>query len=385
MRVKMKEISNFTDYLISESCCIRDAIAKINTLGGAILFVTHGESLRLSGAVSDGDIRRGLLCGGALDTEIKAVMNSSPYALCADTYPEDILNVLVSLDLPSKQYIPIVDAEKNINGIYKSLPKTHPPALLYANGLPVIPLMITNLVEHCNLNCKGCLHYCPLVEEEVYVEVEQFNKDMHELARKLIIGRLRLMGGEPLLHPQIDVFIKVARTAFPFTDIYLHTNGLLLPEMPEAFWQACRENRVRISISKYPVITNDKASEWLELIENKNVKVGGIHLAKEFFSKKNPEGNSDIELEHSLCTQKICVTLRKSKIYPCNECFIEHYNSYFGSNYPVPPSIDIYINSGEEIVQQLFKPFSACGFCSYSMKGIFPWEQSKKEKNEWLI
>jgi molybdenum cofactor biosynthesis enzyme MoaA len=55
------------------------------------------------------------------------------------------------------------------------------------------------------------------------------------LSKKVGISYLRLLGGEPLLHPDITKFIKYAKRYFPETLIGIGTNGILLPKMKNKF------------------------------------------------------------------------------------------------------------------------------------------------------
>ena len=111
-----------------------------------------------------------------------------------------------------------------------------------------------HLVEHCNLNCKGCSDFAPLAEPE-FLDVEEFRRDVTRLAE--LFGhecdRVYLMGGEPLLHPDLLEFMRITRQVLPEGDIYVFSNGILLPKMPDDFWKACHDNNIRIWVSAYPI------------------------------------------------------------------------------------------------------------------------------------
>jgi len=65
---------------------------------------------------------------------------------------------------------------------------------------PELRYVELHLTDHCNLNCKGCGHYCPLAPPQ-YADLQQYHSDMRRL-RQLFrnVRTIRLMGGEPLLH-----------------------------------------------------------------------------------------------------------------------------------------------------------------------------------------
>ena len=82
-----------------------------------------------------------------------------------------------------------------------------------------------HLASHCNLNCWGCDNFSPL-SEECYADLNIFAKDIACLSKflKNRVSRIELLGGEPLLHPNIENFLPIARMAFPETPIKIVTN-----------------------------------------------------------------------------------------------------------------------------------------------------------------
>src|SRR4030042_6742365 len=82
-----------------------------------------------------------------------------------------------------------------------------------------LPYLEIHLTDHCNLNCRGCGHFSPIAEKRLADPIEHA-RDMLQL-RKLFskIHKIRLMGGEPLLHPWIESFVSSTRSCFPKADI----------------------------------------------------------------------------------------------------------------------------------------------------------------------
>ena len=68
---------------------------------------------------------------------------------------------------------------------------------------PELSYLELHLTDHCNLNCKGCGHFSPLASPH-YADFQQYEEDLRRL-RQLFrnIRRIRLMGGEPLLRPEV--------------------------------------------------------------------------------------------------------------------------------------------------------------------------------------
>lgn len=101
--------------------------------------------------------------------------------------------------------------------------------------LPILSFEV-HLAEHCNLNCRGCDHFCPLAKP-AYTDLNVFQRDFKRLSElfHMEAGEIHLLGGEPLLNPQVEEFCKIARKNFPKATINIITNGILLPEMPDSF------------------------------------------------------------------------------------------------------------------------------------------------------
>lgn len=100
---------------------------------------------------------------------------------------------------------------------------------------------------HCNLKCAHCSHMAPFVSSTL-PPVESFAMDVGRLSEVLHARDIRIVGGEPLLNPQIVEFLKVARASGIADTVMVTTNGLLLNSMKDEFW----ENVDFIWFSQYP-------------------------------------------------------------------------------------------------------------------------------------
>ena len=249
-----------------------------------------------------------------------------------------------------------------------------------------------HVVEHCNLNCSGCNHFSSLAKEE-YLQPEQFEKDMKRLAElSKDYFTIKILGGEPLLHPNITAFFEISRKYFPSTPIQITTNGILLLKQPDEFWQSCKNNRITISVSQYPIKLNKKEIK----------KTAKAHKVKLVFNGSTAEermcklpldlsGSQDIKKSFQKCAISwgCCVTLRDGRIYTC--CIAAHikfFNEYFKQNLVIGDKdyVDIYkVDSKKEIIDFLEKPFPFCRYCKTSQtKFAQRWGISKNEITEWI-
>lgn len=92
--------------LIRDSLVLRDVLRALDRTGLRIVFVADSTG-RLVGAISDGDIRRGLIAGHELNEAASAVMNRNFVSL-PDSLPEDEARAHVSDRI---LVIPMVDVE----------------------------------------------------------------------------------------------------------------------------------------------------------------------------------------------------------------------------------------------------------------------------------
>lgn len=119
---------------------------------------------------------------------------------------------------------------------------------------PRLSYFVLNILDHCNLRCKGCDHFACIAEER-FIALEDICNDVTRMAELTggCVTRIGVMGGEPLLHPDLIEILKATREAFPSTVIHLVTNGLLLLQMHDSFWSCCHENDITIVNTKYPI------------------------------------------------------------------------------------------------------------------------------------
>src|ERR1051325_4405994 len=94
-----------------------------------------------------------------------------------------------------------------------------------------------SVVDHCNLRCAGCDHAAPHVDKRV-ADPEAFAADLNALRPHLHVRVVRLLGGEPLLHPALDAIVRAARNAEVADQIMLWTNGLLLHKVRRELLQS---------------------------------------------------------------------------------------------------------------------------------------------------
>lgn len=103
------------------------------------------------------------------------------------------------------------------------------------------------IVEHCLLSCRDCNHLSPIIPPAL-ADPELLMTDLRVLAMVYHAKSVRLLGGEPLLHPEVLEILQIARTSGVADLVGIETNGLMLGRMPETFWEAID----LVVVSAYP-------------------------------------------------------------------------------------------------------------------------------------
>ncbi len=81
-----------------------------------------------------------------------------------------------------------------------------------------------NVVYHCNLSCRGCSHLSPIVPNHFVEPLQVFN-DLAIVAKYYSSRYIRIIGGEPLLHPDIIQIIDAVRSGcIPFFILFVKIN-----------------------------------------------------------------------------------------------------------------------------------------------------------------
>jgi len=264
-----------------------------------------------------------------------------------------------------------------------------------------------HVTDNCNLHCAGCLHFSSLCNGEEYLDIKAYEKDCERISRLTNgkIADIRLLGGEPLLHPDINSFLTITRSYFPELNISeqtgvieLVTNGILLHKQPDDFWKICNKNNIRIVISEYPV--NIKAETIKEKAKQFNVELK-MNSEKIKFKEggsanhwvKIPidiNGLQNYKKNFGRCSfAGTCFQLVKGKIYKCARIpYVNYFNTAFCTQLKIDESdyVDIYkANDIKDILYSLTEPAFFCRYCKVNdTSWDIKWEVSKGRIEEWV-
>jgi hypothetical protein len=254
---------------------------------------------------------------------------------------------------------------------------------------PVLSYLEVHLADHCNLNCSGCSHFSPLADK-FFANIEEYDGDMKRLSQLIAdIKVLRLLGGEPLLHPNVTKFLDSTRTWFPKANIHLVTNGILLPSMHREFWESCRRNSISIDVTLYPPLFSHE-SDLVQLSKSKGIPMNIVKTST-FRSSTNSKGDSELEKTFKRCrTWLYCPILKQGKIYPCAKpAYVHYFNNTFGTDIPDTDFAHIYSPkaTGWTLLSRINTHPEACRYCTYGWEKIptHVWTKSCRNQKEWDV
>jgi hypothetical protein len=253
---------------------------------------------------------------------------------------------------------------------------------------------VLNILDHCNLRCKGCDHFAAIAEER-FVSLDDIKKDLAQMSKIFNNGvsRIGIMGGEPLLHPKLKEILINTRLFFPETIIQLVTNGLLLLRQDEYFWRICREQNIVIVNTKYPINLDYETIKKTAAVhgvmfeyygDTGSIAKTSYKMLMDIEGKQDPK-KSFIECFHA----NTFPLLMEGKFYSCTVApNVRHFNKKFGTRMELENGdfLDIYhVKKASELFKFLSSPKPFCRYCDVNNRSHgHKWERSKQDMREWV-
>jgi len=228
-----------------------------------------------------------------------------------------------------------------------------------------------NIVEHCNLKCANCDHASPLLPT-TFIPVDTLKRDLDALEQVLHTAELKIIGGEPLLHPRLLDILAVARSTGIADSITVASNGMLLHRVGSEFWQAID----RLWLSLYPGVRIVTSMETLETYAARFGFRLDVFRMNEFrhtlLYKEIDSGEAVRAVFHSceLPWLNYCHTLRNGRYFKCSPApFAADRLHLVGIDYRDTLSDGVAIHNNPDLIGSLLAYLSskehlpACRFC----------------------
>ncbi len=171
-----------------------------------------------------------------------------------------------------------------------------------------------HVVDHCNLDCVACSHESPLMVRRLE-DPDRLAEALSTLWAYYRAPLVKLLGGEPLLHPRISEVIRVA-CAVTGARIRVVTNGTLLGRRYSLLKEVDE-----IHVSSYPGVTIPSDDDLLQMAADLGAPIT-VESFDAFRWHRSPKRNDRRLTERIFRTCQLyhswqCHTLRDGWFYPC--------------------------------------------------------------------
>ncbi|SFV50847.1 D-glycero-D-manno-heptose 1-phosphate guanosyltransferase [hydrothermal vent metagenome] len=203
----MKNIDNI---IVNKSSLILDVLKILNTTSMQVVLVLD-ENKKLLGTISDGDIRRALLDGKALDSSIQDIYFTHPTVANVNDTKEKILNLCTSKKI---HQIPIVDNNNIVIGLesidelikksakpnkvvlmvgglgtrLKPLTNTTPKPMLHVGGKPILQTIVETFASYGYSNIIMCVNYKSNIIQDYFGDGHVFGVNIEYILENKRMG-----------------------------------------------------------------------------------------------------------------------------------------------------------------------------------------------------
>lgn len=174
------------------------------------------------------------------------------------------------------------------------------------------------ITEKCSLRCRDCCNLMQYYKEPHNFTVIQLTTWMDILLQYIDeIYEIRILGGEPFMHPQIHQIIDQLLTRSNIHRIIIMTNGTIFPS--DTIWNALEDKKIEFNITDYGDLSRNLVHIQREL-EKRGIsyhihKAGGWTKCSDI--KKHRRSQQNLIKLYDECCAKNLITLLNGKLYKC--------------------------------------------------------------------
>jgi len=225
-----------------------------------------------------------------------------------------------------------------------------------------------NLTEHCNLSCYSCDHASPLMPTK-FARLEDFSRDLTALARVFHASQLRILGGEPLLHPELPLFLAEARRIGIADRIAIFTNGVQLHRAPKELWELIDE----LWISVYPGVErrlSDHDCAQICAAHDVSLHISQWQEFNRSLINQRIEDPALIKAVFRECKSASCHTVHEGRFYRCCVApFMKQRLGLRGVAFDNQAIDGVALHDNPNLYEELYAcinsrtPLAACAYC----------------------
>lgn len=191
-----------------------------------------------------------------------------------------------------------------------------------------------HVADHCNLKCRNCTHYSPLVQSETFADFETVKNDFIIL-KKFVdnIGTIRILGGECLLNPELGEYIPMVKQFYPYSDLDIVTNGILVRNMSDDLVNILLKYGVEVNLSAYPPMFH-RIDEITDFMERRGIRYNVLGPIFNFSKILDLDNKVEFPFRHTNGQWGCgCYNLYMGKISICPMvCYSFYYDKFYGKD-----------------------------------------------------
>lgn len=203
---------NWKKIVVSNKLSIKECLLKLNKIGSQILIVCSNTGI-LKGTITDGDIRRGLINGFKLSSNIEKIYNHEPFFLKENSNTKKFYKYINDYSI---KIIPIINDKKKLVGAYdtgqkknyneqnnkviimaggrgerlRPLTKDLPKPMVKINGQPILEKIILNCQDSGFNNFYISVNYLKKSIKKHFKNGLKLNTNIKYLEEKKPLGTL---------------------------------------------------------------------------------------------------------------------------------------------------------------------------------------------------
>ena len=185
-----------------------------------------------------------------------------------------------------------------------------------------------HVTHACNFQCEGCQHYSNY-QVKGRTPFSEGKEWFSAWSKRVTPERLKLLGGEPTLHPELLPYVQHAADVWPSTDRSLYTNGYFLDRHPGLAELLAKTNTLLcITVHFDDQLYYEKLvpilRKWSALSKEHGFRFA-VNEARYAWWKHYKGAGSDMvpysdgnpRRSWEVCVSKYCTQLHENKLWKC--------------------------------------------------------------------
>lgn len=180
------------------------------------------------------------------------------------------------------------------------------------------------IVRGCNLRCQYCTVYSPY--RKGLIPADELIASYTAWRKKIKPQYFILIGGEPLLHPDLARIVRESARIWNDSKLWLTTNGLQLDRIKPEVMQAIKETGYKIIVSEHTFEPEHRERLEAGYVRLREAKIPFVvkpsRVAWVAIHEHNEKGEiipyqSEPEKAWNHCAFRACVTIAGDQLYRC--------------------------------------------------------------------